>query len=49
MPTSGKKEEHGDLYATVDVQMPKQVTPEQREHFEALQKLEAGTSKSPAA
>lgn len=40
MPVSGKKDEYGDLYATVDVQMPKELTPEQRTHFEALQKLE---------
>ena len=38
MPASGKKDEHGDLYATVDVQLPRELTPEQRELFEALQK-----------
>ena len=48
MPVAGKPAEHGDLYATVDVQLPRQLTPEQRAHFEALQKLEAGT-KSAAA
>jgi DnaJ-class molecular chaperone len=46
MPAAGKPEEHGDLYATVDVQLPRHLTPEERSHFEALQKLEAGT-KSP--
>ena len=40
MPVTGKTGEHGDLYATADVQLPKQLTPEQRVHFEALQKLE---------
>ena len=40
MPITGKPGESGDLYATVDVQLPKQLTPEQRTHFEALQKLE---------
>jgi DnaJ-class molecular chaperone len=41
MPPVGKKsEEPGDLYATVDVELPRQLTPEQRAHFEALQKLE---------
>jgi DnaJ-class molecular chaperone len=40
MPSVGKPEEKGDLYATVDVQLPKQLTPEQRHHFEALQRLE---------
>ncbi len=49
MPASGKKDEHGDLYATVDVQLPKELTPEQRALYEQLQKLEPGTSKSPAA
>ena len=40
MPVTGKPEEHGDLYATVDVQLPRDLTPEQQTHFEALQKLE---------
>jgi curved DNA-binding protein len=41
MPVSGKKDEHGDLYATVDVQLPKELTPEERAHFEALRTLRA--------
>ena len=40
MPAVGKSSEHGDLYATVDVQLPKQLTADQRKHFEELQKLE---------
>ena len=40
MPTAGKPNQHGDLYATVDVQLPKELTPEQRAHYEAIQKLE---------
>ncbi len=44
MPAPGKPSETGDLYATVDVQLPKQLTPEEREHFEALKKLEKGQS-----
>lgn len=40
MPTTGKPGEYGDLYATADVQLPRQLTPEQRDHYEALQKLE---------
>jgi DnaJ-class molecular chaperone len=39
MPAVGKPEETGDLYATVDVELPRTLTPEQRAHFEALQKL----------
>jgi DnaJ-class molecular chaperone len=40
MPTTGKTAEHGDLYATIDVQLPRKLSAEQRTHFEALQKLE---------
>jgi DnaJ-class molecular chaperone len=40
MPTTGKADEHGDLYATVDVQLPKELTPDQRAHFEALKKMQ---------
>jgi curved DNA-binding protein len=48
MPTVNRPEQTGDLYATVDVQLPRQLTPEQREHFEALAKLEKGTKHSAA-
>ena len=41
MPVTGKSGEHGDLYATVDVQLPRELTSEQRAHYEALQKLDA--------
>jgi DnaJ-class molecular chaperone len=43
MPVAGKPAEHGDLYATVNVLLPKDLTPEQRAHFEALQKLETAS------
>jgi DnaJ-class molecular chaperone len=42
MPVTGKTGEQGDLYATVDVQLPRELSAEQRTHFEALQKLETG-------
>jgi curved DNA-binding protein len=48
MPSVGKTEEHGDLYATVDVQLPRQVTAEERAHYEALQKLEKGAKHTAA-
>jgi DnaJ-class molecular chaperone len=48
MPTVNHPEQTGDLYATVDVQLPRELTPEQRAHFEALQKLEKGTTHSAA-
>ena len=48
MPVAGKPDEHGDLYATVDVQLPRELTPEQRKHFEELQKLEKGAKHTAA-
>jgi DnaJ-class molecular chaperone len=48
MPVAGKPEEHGDLYATADVQLPRELTPEQRKHFEELQKLEKGAKHTAA-
>jgi curved DNA-binding protein len=48
MPATGKTDEHGDLYATVEVQLPRELTAEQRKHFEALQKLEKGATHSAA-
>jgi DnaJ-class molecular chaperone len=39
MPIAGKSGHHGDLYATVEVELPRQLTPEQRVHYEALEKL----------
>jgi curved DNA-binding protein len=41
MPTPGRPHEVGDLFATVQVQLPRRLTPEARRHFEALRKLEA--------
>jgi curved DNA-binding protein len=40
MPATGKTADPGDLYATVDVQLPRALTTEQKKHFEELQKLE---------
>jgi curved DNA-binding protein len=48
MPVAGKPDEHGDLYATVDVQLPRTLTPEQRKHFEELQRLEKSAAHSAA-
>jgi DnaJ-class molecular chaperone len=39
MPVVGKPDERGDLYATVDAQLPRSLTKEQRQHYEALAKL----------
>jgi curved DNA-binding protein len=39
MPATKRATEKGDLYATAEVQLPKELTAEQREHFDALLKL----------
>jgi DnaJ-class molecular chaperone len=39
MPVVGKPTERGDLYATISVQLPRQLSAEERTHFEELQKL----------
>jgi curved DNA-binding protein len=39
MPAVGKPDEKGDLYARVDVQLPTPLSPEEREHYEALARL----------
>jgi curved DNA-binding protein len=49
MPVVGKSHEFGDLYATADVQLPRELTAEQRTHFEALQKLDKDGPKHSAA
>jgi curved DNA-binding protein len=38
MPTVNHPDQTGDLYATISVQLPRELTPEQRKHFEALAK-----------
>jgi DnaJ-class molecular chaperone len=50
MPTVGKPDEKADLYARVDIQMPTQLSPAEREHYEALRKSsgEGATSDSAA-
>jgi curved DNA-binding protein len=40
MPSVGKPDDRGDLYATVEVQLPRSLTKEQRQHYETLAKLE---------
>jgi DnaJ-class molecular chaperone len=38
LPAVGKPDERGDLYANVEVDVPKTLTDEEREHYEALRK-----------
>ena len=40
MPALSKTDPPGDLYATVEVELPSQLTAEQRAHFDALKRLE---------
>jgi len=49
MPVVGKPNESGDLYATVDVDLPKTLSAAERTHFEALRKLEADARTSKAS
>jgi DnaJ-class molecular chaperone len=49
MPDVGKNDEKGDLYARIEVQLPTQLSPEEREHYEALAGLAGGTTKKHSA
>jgi curved DNA-binding protein len=40
LPTTAKDGQPGDLYATVDVVIPQSLSPEERQHYEALAALE---------
>ncbi|MDO8834950.1 MAG: J domain-containing protein, partial [Vicinamibacterales bacterium] len=42
MPAVGKPDQRGDLYVTVDVRLPRQLSPEQKRLFEELARLEGG-------
>jgi DnaJ-class molecular chaperone len=48
MPIVGKAGQHGDMYATVEAELPRHLSPEERQHYEALGKL-AGNKKHSAA
>jgi DnaJ-class molecular chaperone len=42
MPLVGKPGQFGDLYATVEVELPREISSAERTHYEALEKLAAG-------
>jgi curved DNA-binding protein len=42
MPVVGRGDERGDLYATVDIQLPRSLTKAERAHWEALHKAGHG-------
>jgi DnaJ-class molecular chaperone len=49
MPAVGKPDEKGDLYARIDVQLPAQLSAEERTHYEALARLGGSDAKNSAA
>lgn len=49
MPAVGKPGQSGDLYATVEVQMPRSLSAAERAHFEALRQLETDAQASHAS
>jgi len=49
MPAVGKADDKGDLYGRVDVQLPTQLSPEERAHYEALAKLSGGAANTHSA
>jgi DnaJ-class molecular chaperone len=49
MPKVGHPEEKGDLYARVEVQLPTEISPAEREHYEALAKVQDGAAKKHSA
>ena len=46
LPAVGKPDERGDLYANVEVVVPKTLTDDEREHYEALKKAEGTRQKA---
>jgi DnaJ-class molecular chaperone len=49
MPKVGHPDDKGDLYARVEAQLPTELSPAEREHYEALAKLAGGSAKKHSA
>ena len=49
MPAVGKPDEKGDAYARVEVQLPTTLAPQEREHWEALAKLNGESANTQGA
>jgi DnaJ-class molecular chaperone len=49
MPAVGKPDDKGDLYARVEVQLPTELSPAEREHWDALAKVAGGAAKANSA
>jgi DnaJ-class molecular chaperone len=41
MPSTGKSDQRGDLYARIEAELPTELTAEERAHYEALAKKDA--------
>ena len=41
LPNVGKPDERGDLYANVEVDIPKSLSEEERKHYEALREVQS--------
>jgi DnaJ-class molecular chaperone len=49
MPAVGKPEDKGDAYARVEIQLPTELSPDERQHYEALAKLNDSAAKKHSA
>jgi DnaJ-class molecular chaperone len=49
MPAVSKPDDRGDAYARIEAQMPTELTPAEREHYEALAKARGAAKKDSAA
>jgi DnaJ-class molecular chaperone len=49
MPAVGKPADKGDAYARVEIQLPTELSPEARQHYEALAKLSDSAAKKHSA
>lgn len=49
MPKVSDPADRGDLYARAEVHLPTELSPAEREHYEALAKLQGGAAKTPSA
>jgi DnaJ-class molecular chaperone len=49
MPAVGKPEDKGDAYARVEIQLPTELSPDERQHYEALAKLSDSAAKKHSA
>jgi DnaJ-class molecular chaperone len=49
MPSVGKPDDKGDLYARIEAQLPTELSPDEREHWDALARLSGGAAKSHSA